>query len=80
MAMRNGSAQMSSSMEMMARSLTASESKVTPHMVMKPSTVDGIVRRLVVKVPKLSRVNEIRQDRRRHIANVPEVPERQRQV
>lgn len=55
MAMRNGSAQMSSSIETIARSFTASERMVTPNIEIKPSTVDGMVRRFVVNVPKLTR-------------------------
>lgn len=53
MAMRNGNAQISSSIDTIARSLTASDSKVTSHMVMKPSIVEGMVSKLVSKVPKL---------------------------
>lgn len=55
--MRKGRAHISSSIEMMARSLTASDKMVTPNIVMKPSTVEGMVNRFVVKVPNLVRVS-----------------------
>ena len=51
--MRKGKAQTSSSMEIIARSLTASDKRVTRNIVMKPSTVEGIVSKFVVNVPKL---------------------------
>lgn len=53
MATRNGNAHMSSSIDTIARSLTASDSKVTRNIVMNPSTVEGMVSRLVENVPKL---------------------------
>lgn len=52
--MRNGIDQRSSSMATLDLSFTTSESNVTPNVVKMPRTVDGIVSRLLSKVPKPS--------------------------
>lgn len=46
--------QRSSSMATLDLSFTTSESNVTPNVVKMPRTVDGIVSRLLSKVPKPS--------------------------